>query len=211
MRNSWSSQVLLVVLQLYMCGGSASPSAADQKFDCLFAFDNDLHAISCKIALYQSQRSFYFDTRRIYMSPGDLCSAGQILAEAPLEVRRNPGDFLVAVRRGSCSFLTKNKAATLAGLAGIIIVNSEEGSFPFGESSVPATSPPLVPAVMVDPLFLAAANRRCGKLGGNDPCILHNFVLSYGKILFLLFRLNKRALALIFKLLSLCCHNCSEL
>lgn len=155
------------------CGSAASE---DSKFNCHFTFDGSLHNTACKIALFHSHRSFHFDRHRIYVTESDMCSGDEYQRSLPEEVRGASAGFIVAARRGKCSFLTKNRVATNAGHPALIIINSDSEVFPFGEQS--DVSAELVPAVMVEHSFQQSALSQCGF---RDNCFVHNGILSFGE------------------------------
>ena len=140
-----------------------SNASVDTKFDCYFNFDassyhnnKDAHMkdINCKVALFHSRRSFHFDNRMLYTTENTMCSLDAYKTSLPGEVKMSPNRYIVAVKRGNCSFLEKNEIATLIGHAAIIIVNpvGMGDIFPFGEQVDKSSE--YIPAVMVDYTFM---------------------------------------------------------
>lgn len=93
----------------------------------------------------------------------------------PSEVLRYAGEYLVAARRGKCSFLEKNNVTTAAGHAGLIVINNDADVFPFGEQEDMSST--LAPAVMVEASFGETALSHCAN---HEICIVYRSILSYG-------------------------------
>lgn len=174
-----SMSPLLFLRLLLLLAAASGAVSRDDKFNCRFIFDGALHNTACKVALFHSRSSFYFDSHRIYVAPEDyLCSLDAHLQSIPTAVRQAAARHVVAVRRGSCSFLTKSEVATSAGYAGLIIINTGgEEPFPFGEQE--DLSSQLVPAVMVESGFEQAAMHWCAK-SDSEACLVDRSILSYG-------------------------------
>lgn len=152
---------------------AAKPHRTDDKYTatCLLTEPTTRTALPCMIALYSVWHTFNISSAPVVILDSKLCSP---LAQS-LDMQQ---PTVVVVSRGECAFDVKTQHATDAGFAALVIVNTEENPFLFGDQHSKHADG--IPTLMVGSTFWAGSQslQEC-QTRNECPELFMN--LAYGK------------------------------